>query len=179
MLVLIPIMGFIGTKICKLPPSRSSGRSIVRTNKYGVRGLKGIQQKRGLVYFWTPPVSLQKAGVFQHKTLGTDFVIAVAKAQDLNTRLEAHRRARNGIKPVLATINPMTFGYLVRQFEASPKFARYSRVTRQDYSNIYRNAETQFVNDQGMFGEVKLSEVTKQLAYSGAGRDLPKKTGCL
>jgi integrase len=138
----------------------------MRANRYGIRGLKGIQLKRGFVYFWTPPISLQKAGVFQHKTLGTDFGVAVAKAHDLNSKLETYRRARNGIKPVLATIIPMTVGFLVRQFEASPKFARYSRVTRQDYSNIYRNAETQFVNDQRMFGDVKLSEVTKQLAYS-------------
>lgn len=138
----------------------------MRTNKYGVRGLKGVQLKRGFVYFWTPPVSLQKAGIFQHMTLGTDYVIAVAKAHDWNAKLEAHRLARNGIKPKLTTINPMTVGYLVRQFESSPKFARYSRVTRQDYSNIYRNVETQIVGDQRMFGEVKISEVTKQLAYS-------------
>jgi hypothetical protein len=138
----------------------------MRTNKYGVRGLKGVQLKRGFVYFWTPPVSLLKAGIFHFKTLGTDFAIAVAKAHDWNAKLEAHRRDRTGIKPVLAIINPMTVGYLVRQFEASPKFARYSRVTRQDYSNIYRNVETQIVGDQRMFGEVKISEVTKQLAYS-------------
>ena len=138
----------------------------MRTNKYGVRGLKGVQLKRKFVYFWTPPVSLQRAGIFQHKTLGTDLAIAVAKAHDWNSKLDAYRRARNGIKPTLATIIPMTVGYLVRQFESSPKFVRYSRVTRQDYSNIYRNVETQLVDDQRMFGEVKISEVTKQMAYS-------------
>jgi hypothetical protein len=35
----------------------------MRTNKYGVRGLKGVQLKNRFVYFWTPPVSLQKAGI--------------------------------------------------------------------------------------------------------------------
>jgi hypothetical protein len=54
----------------------------MRTNKYGVRGLKGVHLKRGFIYFWTPPVSLQKAGIFQHKTLGADLAIAVAKAHD-------------------------------------------------------------------------------------------------
>jgi hypothetical protein len=95
----------------------------MRTNKYGVRGLKGVQLKRGFVYFWTPPVSLQKAGIFQHKTLGIDFATAVARAHDWNEKLEAHRRARTEKKPTLTTINPMTVGYLVRQFEASSKFA--------------------------------------------------------
>ena len=48
----------------------------MRTNKYGVRGLKGVQLKRGFVYFWTRAL-LQKAGIFQHKTLGTDLTITV------------------------------------------------------------------------------------------------------
>jgi hypothetical protein len=51
----------------------------MRTNKYGVRGLKGVQLKRGFVYFWTPPISLQKAGIFKFKTLGTDLQAAVQK----------------------------------------------------------------------------------------------------
>jgi integrase len=147
-------------------PAEQLMEVVMRTNKYGVRGLKGVELEKGLVYFWTPPVSLQKAGIFQYKTLGIDFTIAVAKAHDWNAKLEAYRRAINGIRPTLATVNPMTVGFLVRQFEASPKFARYSRVTQQDYSNIFRNVETQTVDDQRMFGEVKISEVTKQLAYA-------------
>ena len=138
----------------------------MRTNKYGVRGLKGVQLKRGLVYFWTPPVSLQKAGIFRYKTLGTDFYAAVAKAHDWNAKLDAHRQTRNVPKPVLAVINPMTVGYLVRQFEASPKFARYALQTRQEYSRIYRSTETQIVSGDKMLGELLMSEVTRQLAFS-------------
>ncbi len=138
----------------------------MRTNKFGVRGLKSVQLKRGLVYFWTPPVSLQKARIFRFTTLGTDLNTAVSEAHEWNARLKAHRLNVNGIKPTLAIINPMTVGYLFRLFEASPKFSRYAPVTRQDYANIYRNLETQIVSGQQMFGDVKISDVTRQLAYS-------------
>jgi hypothetical protein len=65
----------------------------MRTNKYGVRGLKGVQLKRGFVYFWTPPISLQKRKIFHFTTLGTDFKTAVRKEQEWNSRLDAYRLA--------------------------------------------------------------------------------------
>jgi len=138
----------------------------MRTNRYGVRGLKGVQLKRGYFYFWTPPVSLQKAGIFHHKSLGVDYEIAVAKARDWNAKLSAYRIAVNGRKRALTTIRPMTVGYLVRQFEASPRFARYSFRTQQDYSWIYRKVEAQLVDGHRMFGDMKMSEISRQIAYA-------------
>ena len=95
----------------------------MRRNKYGVRGLKGVSLRRGLAYFWVPPISLQKAGVFKHKTLGTDLEAAVFKARDWNARLEAYRTGISGVRPSLTAIHPGTVGHLVRQFEASPLYA--------------------------------------------------------
>jgi integrase len=139
----------------------------MRTNKYGVRGLKGVQLKKGVVYFWTPPLSLQRAGIFHHKTLGTDFAVAVANARDWNVKLEAYRSAVYGTKATLGAISPMSVGFLIRKFEASPKFARYARQTQREYSNMYRNIEVaQVVDGQRMFGEMKMPEVTRQLAYA-------------
>ena len=138
----------------------------MRTNKYGVRGLKGVQLKRGFVYFWTPPISLQKAGIFKFKTLGTDLQAAVAKAHDWNAKLQSYRLVTHGIKPTLTTIKPMTVGYLVRQVEASPRFARYSLRTQQDYSCMYRSVEAQITDGYRMFGEMKMSEITRQIAYA-------------
>jgi integrase len=137
----------------------------MRTNRYGIRGLKGVRLGKGLGYFWTPPISLQKAGIFKYETLGFDFAIAAAKARNWNSRLEAYRNSINGIKPTLLTIAPMTVGYLIRQFEASPKFAQYSARTREDYSNLFRRVETQILDGQRMFGEFKILEITKQKAY--------------
>jgi hypothetical protein len=34
----------------------------MRPNKFGIRGMKGVWLKGRFVYFWMPPVSLQKAG---------------------------------------------------------------------------------------------------------------------
>src|SRR5580704_3341760 len=127
----------------------------MRTNKYGVRGLSGVHVERGLVYFWIPPVSLQRAGVFKHKTLGTDFETAVAQARDWNTKLDAYRAAVNGVRPRLTTICPGTVGHLVRQFEASPRYARYSFRTQQDYSWMYRSIEAQKYSSDEMLGEKK------------------------
>jgi hypothetical protein len=107
----------------------------MRTNKYGVRGLKSVQLKRGLVYFWVPPVSLQKAGIFHHKTLGMDFDIAATRAHHWNAKLKAHRLSVNGVKSTLSVINLFSVAYLLREFEASPRFARYSPRTREDYSS--------------------------------------------
>ena len=138
----------------------------MRRNKYGVRGLSGVRLKRGLVYFWIPPVSLQKAGIFRHKTLGTDFDRAVAQACDWNAKLEAYRIAVKGVKPRLTTFDLGTVGHLVRQFEASPRYARYSYRTRQDYAWMYRSIELQALDGKQMFGQMKASEITRQLAYA-------------
>ena len=138
----------------------------MRINKYGVRGLKSVLVGGRLQFFWTPPVSLQKARIFRHKSLGTDFQAAIAKARDWNGKLEAYRHSANGIKPVLAVVRPMTVGYLVRQFEASPRFARYSSRTQQDYSWVYRSVEAQIVDGCRMFGDMKMSEITRQIAYA-------------
>ena len=56
--------------------------------------------------------------------------------------------------------------YLVREFEASPRFERYVPRTRQDYAFIYRDVETHLVDNMRMFGELHYSEVTKQLVYT-------------
>jgi len=137
----------------------------MRTNKYGVRGLKGVQLKRGFIYFWIPPLSLQKAGLFKCKTLGADFSVAVARARDWNSKLAEHRGAVNLKKPPLSKINPMTVAYLFRTFEASPRFARYAPRTRQDYSCFYREVETTLTQDGRVFGHATLSEVTRQQGY--------------
>jgi integrase len=138
----------------------------VRSNKYGVRGLSGVHLKRGLVYFWIPPVSLQRAGVFKHTTLGTDFEIAVAEARNWNTKLQAYRTSINRARPRLTTVRPGTVGFLVRQFEASPRYARYSYRTQQDYSWMYRSIEIQVLDGGEIFGEMKASEITRQIAYA-------------
>jgi integrase len=138
----------------------------MRSNKYGVRGLKGVRLKRGIIYFWTPPVALQKLGIFRHKTLGLDCVTAIAKARDWNFKVDAYRVSINGIKPRLTTTHPGTVAFLVRQFEASPRYARYSYRTQQDYSWMYRSIETQTLVRNQMFGGMKASGVTRQVAYS-------------
>jgi len=138
----------------------------MRTNKYGIRGLKGVQLKRGFVYFWIPPVSLQKAGVFHHTTLGTDFSTAVAKAKEWNTKLDLHRGTVRRAKPTLGSITPMTVADLFRKFEISPRFFWLAPRTGQDYSCLYRNIETTITDSGSMFGNLKFAEVTKQVAYS-------------
>lgn len=138
----------------------------MRTNKFGVRGLKCVQLNGVPVYFWTPPVSLQKQRIFKHKSLGTDFATAVVQANDWNARLEAYRLAHNSIRAELINIKPGTVGDLIRQFEASPRFAQYSLRTRQDYSWMYRAVECQIIRCNGMFGKLTVSEVTRQLAYA-------------
>jgi integrase len=138
----------------------------MRSNKYGVRGLTGVHQKPGVVYFWVPPVSLQKAGIFKYKTLGTDFKIAADKARDWNAKLEAYRVSVNGVRPTLTSVDPGTVGDLVRQFEASPRYARYSYRTQQDYSWMYRSIEVQTLDRNQLFGEMRASEITRQRAFA-------------
>jgi hypothetical protein len=111
-------------------------------------------------------VSLQKAGIFHHKTLGMDFDIAATRARHWNAKLKAHRLSVNGVKPTLSVINLMSVAYLLREFEASPRFARYSPRTREDYSYIYRHVETHIIDGQRMFDVVPISEVTRQMVYT-------------
>ncbi len=138
----------------------------MRVNKYGIRGFKGVQLKKGVVYFWVPPLSLQKDGTFHHTTLGTDFPAAVALAREWNVKLDAHRGASIRTKVTLGPIKPMTVAYLFRSYEISPRFSRYALRTRQDYSCFYRHIETAPTDDGGMFGDLNVCAVTKPVAYS-------------
>jgi integrase len=144
----------------------SSWRQLVRTNKFGIRGLKSVRVKGRLVYFWGPPVSLQKRGIFQNKTLGTDFDIAAAKAREWNVKLDAHRGIAGPAPPALGQIMPKTVADLFQKFEASPRFQKYVLRTRQDYACFYRHIEIARIDNGTMFGHLKLCEVTKQIAYS-------------
>jgi len=138
----------------------------MRRNKYGVRGLKGVNLPRGFVYFWVPPRPLSKAGAFRFVTLGTDLGSALRQAIDWNQRVEDHLLKVRGPKLLLGPIAPRTVGSLVREFENSPKFKGYSLRTRRDYSNIYRRAEVEAFGLDQMLGHLKLNDVTKQLAYT-------------
>jgi integrase len=138
----------------------------MRLNKFGIRGLKLVQLGARPVYVWTLPKSLQKLGLFKHRYLGAVFEDAFIKAKEWNAKLESYYVTRDGIKSALSAIDLGTVGHLVRQFEASPRFARYSMRTQQDYSWMYRAVECQIVQGARMFGETKASEVTRQIAYS-------------
>jgi hypothetical protein len=138
----------------------------MRPNKFGIRGMKSVWLKGRFVYFWMPPVSLQKAGVFRHTTLGTDFHTAVAKAREWNAKLDAHRDVNKCAKPTLGPIIPKTVADLFRKYEISPRFARYVRRTRQDYTCFYRQIEIMSTDDGLMFGYLPISNISKQIAYS-------------
>jgi integrase len=137
----------------------------MRSNRYGLRGLKGVQLERGLIYFWIPPKALLKAGAFHSVTLGPDFRSAVGRAVEWNKKLEAYRLSIDGPKPTLGAIIPGTTAHLVRTFEASPKFTRYSLRTQQDYANIYRRLEVQAFGSYEMFGNIMVANVTKRLSH--------------
>lgn len=137
----------------------------MRINRFGIRGLKCIRLNGIPVYCWTPPRSLQKAGVFKYKYLGANFDAAVVKAKDWNAKLDAYRVERVGVRAALTHVNPGTVADLVKQFETSPRFARYSARTQQDYRWMYRAIECQPVQGASLFGEMRLSQVTRQIAY--------------
>jgi len=139
----------------------------MRSNPYGVPYLKGTRFEKGVVYYWLPPKKLIQAKIYHQKTLSSDFACAVAQAKELNRKLNAYRLKVNGPpKPKLRMIKPMTAGYLVRLFEASPKFAQYVPRTQKDYADHYRNMEIDKYDDKTMFGHMKLKKITRQFAYS-------------
>jgi integrase len=138
----------------------------MRPNKYGVAHFKGVRLERGLVYFWQPPLALQKSGSFHQTTLGTHFGQAIAKACELNMELASYGFISNMRRRGLNTVRPSTVGCLFREFQASSKFARYATRTRHDYSTIYRGLETTLLRGEVMFGDINVAEVSRQLAYS-------------
>ncbi len=137
----------------------------MRTNKFGVLRLKGHHVLGEYKYFWTPPKSLYQARVFHFVMLGTDLDAAKIRATELNKELDEFR-SRLKPKPKLKTVKPMTVAYLFRLFEASPKFARYSARWRQDSSWIFRSLETLMIDKRRLFGNVKIPDVTRQMAYA-------------
>jgi integrase len=137
----------------------------MRTNKFGIKRLTARRVEGRLRYLWIPPLSLQRTRIFKITYLGSNFDVAAERAGELNDKLHAYRVATKAIKPTLKFVPPMSVGYLFRQFESSPKFARYSVRTLQDYPWIYRNVETCVVEGR-IFGETSISDVTGQLAYT-------------
>jgi len=138
----------------------------MRPNPHGVRYLKLTRRNNRPVFHWLPPHRLRVAGLFRQVTLGSDFEEAIAKATDLNNRVDAYRHRINPPKPVLGPVKPMTVGDLIRQFEASPRFAQYAARTQQEYGWFYRNMETQRYDGKKMLGDMKARKITRQFAYS-------------
>ena len=136
----------------------------MRPNPYGAPHLS--RSKEYAAYYWVPPIKLRQIGLFRHAALGSDFTIALARAKELNKKIDAYRLSTNPPKPELGPIKPVTVGYLVRQFEASPKFAQYASRTKEEYVRYYRNMEVQNYGGKKMFGDMKLHKITRQFAYS-------------
>src|SRR5208282_3467458 len=110
----------------------------MRSNTYGVPYLISNRFEKGPIYYWRPPTKLWQAKIFHQVTLGSDFISAVAQAKELNRKLESYRRKVDGPpKPKLRAIKPMTVGYLIRSFEASPKFAQYAPRSQTEYGYHY------------------------------------------
>jgi hypothetical protein len=67
-----------------------------------------------------PPVSLQKAGLFRHTTLGTDIDSAVARACEWNIKLDAHRGVNNCIS--MTAVQKIRNGMFTVHGETTPAF---------------------------------------------------------
>jgi integrase len=130
------------------------------------RYLKSRQWKRGVGFYWDPPASLKRAGIFKFVTLSSDLGRAVNEASIWNKRLDDYRnRMAKPSGPYLPLVRPMTAAYIARRFEASAKFARYSKSVQYDYMRSYRRTEVHKVDSRAMFGDLKIKQITRQVAY--------------
>ena len=137
----------------------------MRSNKFGVRGIKARVLRGHFVYDWTPPVSLRKTGILHQVALGPDLETAKTKARQLNVKLAEYRANRFGLTPKLTIVKSNTAAALARMFETSPKFARYSLRCRQDYRWTYRRIEAFEFDGRRRFGDLNIRQVTRQIAY--------------
>jgi integrase len=121
--------------------------------------------QREVIYYWSPPVCLRKARIFRLVTLGPDFRLAVAEANEWNKKLDEYRLSVHGQKPRLDNVRPMSAADVVRKYESSPRFALYRERTRQDYASSYRRLETFRFDGRRMFGDVNVSKITRKMVY--------------
>lgn len=98
-------------------------------------------------------------------TLGPDFRLAVAEANEWNRKLDEYRLSVHGQKPRLNKARPMSAADIARRYESSPRFALYRERTRQDYASCYWRLETLQFDGRRMFGDVDVSKITRKMAY--------------
>jgi integrase len=141
------------------------GDAAMRRNGNGIRHFVVRTFDTGkTVYYWLPPAYARQRG-FHHTTLGTDRKRALELCAKYNSEIERYLPENMRVR-VLATAKPGSAAWLARSFEASAKYSRYSSRTRQDYTGLYRRLEM-FVCDGGeLFGNTKVTAVTKQLVHS-------------
>src|SRR5438309_709288 len=101
----------------------------MRKNRSGIPYFRAVPSASGFKYYWLPPKALWKARIFRFVTLGTDLNRAKAEANQWNKKLDAYYVVVHGKQACLECIKPMTAGFIVRSFEASSKFSRYSART--------------------------------------------------
>jgi integrase len=138
----------------------------MRPNGNGVRYFKAHAPNGKLTYYWIPPKSLWKAGIFRFVTLGREFTTAIAEAKQWNKKLDAYYVSIRGRRPHLETVRPMSAAFIARSFEASFKFSKYSERTKEEYPRMYRRIEIFKSDGNRMFGDFHVSEITRQVVYS-------------
>ena len=76
----------------------------MRPNRNGVPYFKAHKPNGKLAYYWIPPKSLWKAGIFRFVTLGSDYALAITEAKQWNKKLDAYyscvRKAPQRLGPV-------------------------------------------------------------------------------
>src|SRR5260221_9021019 len=109
----------------------------MRPNSNGVQYFKAHKPNGKLTYYWIPPKSLWKAGIFRFVTLGGDITAPIAEAKQWNKKLDAYYVSIRGRRTRLETVKPMRAAFIARSFEATHKFNKYSARTRKEYSRMY------------------------------------------
>lgn len=132
----------------------------MRENKYGARHVHAIDRKGKATYYWIPPISLWKSGIFRFVTLGPDLPTALREAAAWNEKLHAFYGRRYGIRARLVDAKPMTAAFIAREFEKSVKFAKYSPRSRKDYASTYRRIEVFEFDGGRIFGDLHIDEIT-------------------
>lgn len=88
-------------------------------------------------WYWRTTVAVKALG-FADEALGADTEKAIARARELNARVEAEKVHRAGLQPAII---PNSVADLIAKYSTSPRFAKLAPKTRQDYGLLMRRIE--------------------------------------
>jgi hypothetical protein len=111
-----------------------------------------------VAYYWNPHIRDIKAGfTLKRETLGPDYALAIARANELNQHLDAWRGGRDETKDLDLQPGFGTLKWLIERYKRSPAWKKVSQRSRPEYERALNMVLEHKLSNRANLGSLGLN----------------------